>query len=75
MIALPPSGVATLFVSASAPCRWPDCLLRRPRSPSAEVVDDDTRATFGEKERVLPAESPARAGDDRDPVVESQLTH
>ena len=46
-----------------------------PGHRAAEIVDDDARATFGEKERVLPAEAPARTGDDRDPVVEPQFAH
>ena len=42
---------------------------------AAEVVDDDARPASGEKQRVLPAEAPACAGDDGDPVVESQFAH
>ena len=46
-----------------------------PGHRAAEVVDDDARPTFGEKERVLPAEAPARAGDDGNPAVEPQFGH
>ena len=42
---------------------------------AAEVVHDDQRAAPGQLERVGAAEAAARAGDDRDLAVESEISH
>ena len=42
---------------------------------AAEVVDDDACTAFGEQKRVLPAQAPARAGDNGYLIVESQFGH
>ena len=84
-IAAPPSGVATEFVSATAmPPSALDLLrgrVRRTLGPAAavdaaaEVVDDDLGAARREEERVLATEAAARAGDDRNLAVESEVSH
>ncbi len=40
-----------------------------------EIVDDDAGPAVGEKQRVPPAQSPARAGDHGDLTVEPQFAH
>ena len=79
MIACPPSGVATLLVSATA--SPPLSLISRTvvggvgarsvaRDGPAEVVHDDARPTRREKERVLPSQAATCARDNRDPILE-----
>ena len=84
-MASPPSGVATESVLATAtppassissttfwagPASSPSTVDR-----TAEVVDHDLRAARGEQQCVLAAETAARAGDDRNLVVESDVSH
>ena len=84
-IASPPSGVATLLVSATAmPPRSSISLAVVWAGPSlaalaahraAEVVDDHLRAAGREQQCVLAPEPAARAGDDRNLAVVSEVSH
>ena len=85
-IASPPSGVATelrvgdrLAAGGLDLLRPPCCAGPSeppvPSTAAAEVVDDDLRAARGEEERVLAAEAAARAGDDRNLAVETEVSH
>ena len=84
-MASPPSGVATLLVSATAsPPRsliswavlWAGpSVVALAAHRAAEVVDDDAGATAGQLEGVLAAEAAARAGDDRDLAVVADVCH
>src|SRR3954468_23292071 len=81
----PPSGVATLLVSATAtPPRSSISLATVCAGPSepalagdrpAEVVHHDLRAAGGQQERVLATEAPTRAGHDGHPVLEADVCH
>ena len=85
MIALPPSGVATDSVLATAVAAGRGDLAHHflgrpgvgavPGDAAAGVVDDDLRALRRQQKGVRAAQSPAASGDDRDAVVESQVRH
>ena len=85
MIALPPAAVATesVHATASPPAArdLPDHFVGRTSigavtgEAAARIVDDNLRPLRREQHGVGASEPSAAAGDDRHPVVESQVSH